>query len=326
LEERSRMAKHKRATALFEVMSKGRLAGGKSAPTPGGGIPTPKWWFNSKNRSGTRVEAPEEPADIAEQEIDDTDLPPVEEPAVHHETAHAEMNEPADESFGMRPQPVALTVDKEKQLISVRLSYTSALIGGFGLFIALALAVLIGKSLTRGPAPAIANVNTDELRKGPATPGVMKVSRRNEATGSNDAVEGQRPNGGNTSTGTRNPQNLSEPRPPATFFSEDPHRQNGLNYVIIQSYPDRESADKAAKFLTENGIGCSVERNLPNWPLAAWPNGCVVVGYRGYPKVSNNPSLEAYKKSIMDLSIKYTNGRSRFAGFSPSMYLWKKSN
>jgi len=51
---------------------------------------------------------------------------------------------------------------------------------------------------------------------------------------------------------------------------------------------------------------------------------CVVVGIRGFSKVSNNPALEAYKKSIMDVSAKFTTGRSRFAAFSPSMYLWRK--
>ena len=227
---------------------------------------------------------------------------------------------------GMRSQPVAVSVDPDKQQINLRLSYTSALIGGFGLFIALAVAVLIGKSLSRGPSTAIADTSTEQLRKNPPTPGVMNITRRSDPGGTNDIVEGTGARSTGTSTGTRSGGSFSEPHPPATFYSDDPHRQNGLNYVIIQSYPDRETADKAAEFLRNNGIGCSVERNLPNWPLAAWPNGCVVVGFRGYTKVSNNPSLEAYKKSIMEVSGKFTVGRSRFAAFSPTMYLWKKSN
>jgi hypothetical protein len=219
-----------------------------------------------------------------------------------------------------------VSVDPDRQQINLRLSYTSALIGGFGLFIALAVAVLIGKSLTRGPSPAIANISTQELLKHPPTPGVMNVSRRNEPTGTNDVVQGPNVRSTGTLTGQRGQGNASEPRPPATFFSDDPHRQTGLNYVIIQSYPDRETADKAAEFLTNHGIACSVEHNLPGWPLAAWPHGCVVVGFRGYAKVSNNPSLEAYKRSIMEVSAKFSSGRSRFAAFAPTMYLWKKSN
>ena len=65
-----------------------------------------------------------------------------------------------------------------------------ALIGGFSLFIALGLAILIGKSLSRGPATAIANTSTQTLKQRPPTPGVMNVPRRNEVTGTNDVVEG----------------------------------------------------------------------------------------------------------------------------------------
>jgi hypothetical protein len=233
-------------------------------------------------------------------------------------------------AVGPRVQPVSVSVDRDGQQISLRLSYTSALIGGFSLFIALALAVLIGKSLTRGPSTAIAGTSTQTLKQNPPTPNVMNVQRRADSTvGNNDVVEGTggRPagNGGN-STGTRDPrQSLGDPRPPATFFTDDPHRQNGLNYAIIQSYPDKENAEKAAEFLTKNGIACTVERNLPNWRLP-WADGCSVVGIRGFAKVTNNPALEAYKKSILDVSAKFTNGRSRFAGFAPSMYSWKKSN
>jgi hypothetical protein len=324
------MAKGKHATALFEVMSKGKLAGGKSAPSPGGGIPTPKWWFNSKNRSGVRMMPPQEPEETlepAEQEYEEAPAAaprPAPAPAPVMASSY-EAPEPILEPAGHRPQPVAVSVDPEKQQINLRLSYTSALIGGFGLFIALALAVLIGKSLTRGPSTAIANTSTAELLKHPPMPGVMNVARRSEPSGTNDIVEGSTPRSTGNSTGTRTQGSSSEPRPPATFYSDDPNRRIGLNYVIIQSYPDRETADKAAEFLNKNGIGCSVEHNLPNWPLAAWPNGCVVVGYRGYTKISNNPSLEAYKKSIMEVSAKFTVGRSRFAAFSPTMYLWKKS-
>jgi hypothetical protein len=95
--------------------------------------------------------------------------------------------------------------------------------------------------------------------------------------------------------------------------------------MIIQSYPTRETADKAAEFLTKHGITCTVEKHLPNWKLP-WADGCVVVGIRGFAKVTNNPSLDAYKKSILDVSAKFTANRAGFAAFSPTPYLWKKSN
>src|SRR4051812_24161967 len=111
MEERSRMAKGKRAQALFEVMSKGRLAGGKSAPTPGAGIPTPKWWFNSKNRSGTKVIPPQETAEHVDDDIEEPD-PAIESPEMAPQLKPSAMDD-AGTSYdaSSRPQPVALTVD-----------------------------------------------------------------------------------------------------------------------------------------------------------------------------------------------------------------------
>jgi hypothetical protein len=335
------MAKSKHATALFEVMNRttsspsGMRATFERGST-GGGIPTPKWWFKSRGGSDVKVIAPEAPVILsnptpavttAAPEPEYVAPPVVEEPAPQRAPAAATVTPSIASSVEV--PPVAVSVDSSRQLISLRLSYTSALIGGFGVFIALALAVLIGKGLSRGPATAIAGTSTQVLRQRAPTPGVMNIPRRSESSGANDSVEGSARPAKSVSTGTRNPQqaqpSFNDPRPPATFFTDDAHRSAGLNYAIIVSFPDREHADKAAEFLTKNGIACTVERDLPNWKLA-WPNGCSVVGIRGFAKVSNNPALEDYKKSIMGVSGKFTTNRSGFSAFAPSMYLWRKSN
>lgn len=336
------MAKGKHATALFEVMNRQKAAaangnsngdGGRLGAIAAMGISTPKWWF--KSRSDVKTIAPGEPVTpsmvtAAEVPADVVDEPRPSARMVPPLASSIDVSQVNPGAPAPRVQPIAVAVDPDRQQISLRLSYTSALIGGFSLFIALGLAVLIGKSLSRGPSTAIANTSTQVLRQNPPTPGVMNVQRRADVVGANDAaVEGatarqtQPP-----STGTRNPQhqaNVSDPRPPSTFFTDDQHRQNGLNYVIVQSYPNKETAEKAAEFLSSHGVPCTVERNLPNWRLP-WADGCVVVGIRGFAKVSNNPALEAYKKSILDISMKFTAGRSGFSAFSPTMYSWKKSN
>ena len=330
------MAKSKHATALFEVMNRTTSSPSGMRSTfergsNGGGIPTPKWWFKSRGGSDVKVIAPDAPVILSNSTTAAApatyEAPAVEEPVTPQRAASSPPMTPPIASSVEMP-PVAVSVDSDRQLISLRLSYTSALIGGFGVFIALALAVLIGKGLSRGPATAIAGTSTQVLRQRAATPGVMNIPRRSESTGANDSVEGARP-AKSVSTGTRNPQqpqpSFNDPRPPATFFTDDAHRSAGLNYAIIVSFPDREHADKAAEFLTKSGIACTVERDLPNWKLA-WPNGCSVVGIRGFAKVSNNPALEEYKKSIMGVSAKFTTNRSGFSAFSPSMYLWRKSN
>jgi len=353
------MAKGKHATALFEVMNKSRYSGNGRGGEPagssgggggGGGLPTPKWWFKSRNAGGGNevrtiapgAAAPVEPA-VVEEPVAPVTV--VEEPVVRAAAAAAPaMMPPLASSIDVPPagmasptprvQPVAVSLDPDKQQISLRLSYTSALIGGFSVFIALGLAVLIGKSLSRGPSTAIANTSTQVLRQRPPTPGVMNVSGRRVVdrnnNGIDDAAESANSRGGAvTSTGTHNPQqpSFNDPRPPATFFTDDPHRSSGLNYAIIQGYPgkEREMAEQAAAFLTKNGVPCTVEQNLPNW-RTVWPDGYMVVGIRGFAKTLNNPALEAYKKQIMTLSAKYTGGRSGFKAFSPAMYSWKKSN
>ena len=97
-----------------------------------------------------------------------------------------------------------------------------------------------------------------------------------------------------------------------------------MNYAIIQSYPDRETADKAAEFLTKHGIACTVEKDLPNWRLP-WPDGCVVVGIRGFDRMTSNPEVETYRKSIGQVSAKFAGSRS-FKAFEPQFYKWKRSN
>ena len=333
------MAKSKHATALFEVMARQRAMGSKTgAATAAVVIPpekpssSPRWWFQSKT-------SPE--AKAATESVENDPTQRVEAaPRAADVSAPAPMSSVEAPEAGLpRPQPVAMEVDPDKQQISLRLSYTSALIGGFGVFIALGLAVLIGKGLSRGPTPALANTSTAQLRKNPPTPGVMHLQRRPSAAAAsvasaevagNEMIEvagsGARPVGG--STGTRGAQqSFNEPRPPTTFFTDDPHRINGLNYAIIQAYPpqEKEMAEKAAAFLVGNGIPCTVEREVVGW-RTTWKDGYILVGIRGFDKVRNNPVLESYKKSIMQVSLKFTNGRSSFKSFEPTMCQWRKSN
>ena len=316
------MAKGKRATALFEVMSKAKSAGGGPG-RPGGGIPTPKWWFRSTNRGEVKTLAPttSDTGDIPE------DIPqPVEKVRRLSPPLATSIDVPESTPTAPAPrvQPFEVAVDSDRQQINLRLSYTSALIGGFGLCVLVGIAILIGKSLSKGPAAAVADVDTRVLRQGPANPGVANVSRRPDAGGVREEDNSRGP-----STGTRTPQQpqngFNEPRPPSTFFTDDPRRQFGLNYMIVQSYPDRDTAKKVAEFLTSNGVPCTVESNLPNWRLAQWPEGCTVVGLRGFSKIQNNPAFDQYKKLITDLSSRFTaNGRTRFMSFQPQPYKWQR--
>jgi hypothetical protein len=323
------MAKGKHATALFEVMNKSRLSGGRMpSGASEGGFPTPKWWFKSRGGGEVKVMPPDEPSAPAPV-VEVAPPPVVEEPPAPRQglrltplTSSVDIPEISPPAPSARLQPVVVSVDPDRQQINLRLSYTSALIGGFGFFIALGLAVLIGKGLSRGPSPAIANTSTQQLRKGPVTPGVLNVQKRGGNNGAGDPGEDPTLRATTASTGTRVQPSFNDPRPPATFFADDAHRSTGLNYAIIQTYPEKAPADKAAEFFTKNGVPCTVEKDLPGYRVG-WKEAYMLVGIRGFAKTSSNAPLEAYKKSIVDVSSKYTNGRSKF---SPLMYLWRKSN
>src|SRR6185295_18713750 len=68
-------------------------------------------------------------------------------------------------------------------------------------------------------------------------------------------------------------------------------RTVGLNYVVIQSYPDQKMAEEAVKILHEGGIDATIER-LPAWSNK--PTWVQVVGLTGFEKTSS-PQFVAYQ-------------------------------
>src|SRR5260221_7813608 len=169
------MAKGKHATALFEVMNKTRFAGARTGSTgSGGGIPTPKWWFKSRNGGdGKTLLSPDEApqADVEPAPYVEEALPPRPAPMIMPPMASSvEVPDVNPAVAAPRAQPVAVSVDPDRQQISLRLSYTSALIGGFGIFIAPAPAVPIRQGVTPGPPPPIARPRTPGATHSPATP------------------------------------------------------------------------------------------------------------------------------------------------------------
>ncbi|HEX2973779.1 MAG TPA: hypothetical protein VHP11_15715 [Tepidisphaeraceae bacterium] len=94
-------------------------------------------------------------------------------------------------------------------------------------------------------------------------------------------------------------------------------RKAGLNYIIVQSYPEAEMANEAVKVLSENGIDSTVERNLQGWSKD-WH---IVVGLEGFDRISNSARYDAYVKKIRDISEKYAK-KSSFKAFAPTAIKW----
>src|SRR4051812_39374570 len=129
------MAKSKYATALFEVMNRQKSAAAAAAAATNGkgghtgpmGLSAPKWWFKSRNNSDVKTMAPGESSiSSAVAEPPPRAAPsPAMVPPLASSIDVSQVNPAAP---APRVQPVAVSVDPDRQQISLRLSYTSALI------------------------------------------------------------------------------------------------------------------------------------------------------------------------------------------------------
>jgi len=288
------MAKGKHAAALFEVIHTGKNPP-KSSLT--GGIATPRWWFKGRGKSESTVHPASEPAEPTVKIVERI----VERPV-----------------YIERPAPMriasenALVVDKESGEINFKLSYAGAAAAGFILLIVLAIAYLVGSRssqvsqsedfhLAPGAAPSQPAAPADTLLAAampeaaptPATP-VEPITTIKPTADANGATI--------SPTGSATP--------------DKPKRQVGLNYVIVQSYPDDAVSQRAADFLNKNGIPCTVVK-LPAYSMTS------VVSLKGFDHVQHNPEMDDYRQKIETLGETFA-GRRLFDRFHTQMIKWRK--
>jgi hypothetical protein len=96
-------------------------------------------------------------------------------------------------------------------------------------------------------------------------------------------------------------------------------RSVGLNYVVVQSYPEQQAAEDAQKALEDAGIPCTVVRGLRGF---AAPNFHSVVGTHGFSAIRNVPAYKRYEEAILAVSKTYA-GTSKYKKFEPTPYKWK---
>jgi hypothetical protein len=352
------MARRKNSTALFEVMHHEKrppsraggslfVGGGSSAE---GGMKS--WWpFGKKNADDPTTGSPRvthvTPIDPA-GELDPTahaeasfaalripsaprEIPVSDVPHVSREPGHLDSGPNAD------APPATMfnfSVDSEHQLINVRMSYTSAAVAGFALAVAFALAFILGRHGARHAIPALAEQTTQELRRGPAQPGVLDVSPDDSTTTANATTPaGNRiaelaMKGSGASAATRPTAQLAsgtatnDPKPPQANVVHDERRMANLNYVVIQNYfDDKKAAEDARDVLLKHGILCSVERGPEGWAPMKWYS---VVGYSGFERTRKVPEYDKYIEDIMKVSREYA-GTSRFKQFDPQPFKWREA-
>ena len=281
------MAKGKHATALFEVINQDKRFDRASRR---GILPTPKWWFKRRPAS----DAPTSVAPMA--------------------AASAPLAEAG------RPRALHVMTNSSAKQLTLQVSYTSAIISTFTVVVLIVCAYLLGRHAGPGSRPVIAALSTEEMRQLPPQPSVLEVEPGNRTraylpisptTGAVEATLGP--------AASRNlrPQTFNDPKPPATLVVQDSKRSIGLNYVIVQSYPDEAEASGARDLLVQNGILCTVETGLPYAPK--WHS---VVGITGFDKIKNSREYDAYIKAIDDVGKKFA-GNSKFKKFEPKAYKWK---
>jgi len=319
------MAKHKSATALFEVINKSRQSNrGLSAQNASFG-PIASWFgrrHGSAVKPSAAAVAPPLQAAVA------PDLAPAAIPDTQRDTPREEQP-PQLYHRPERAQSIAVALDSERRQVSLRMSYATTVIAAFSVLVVVGLAVVVGQHLSRGIGPAPTGLpSTPTLQAGPAHPEVLGIKTTPlSAIADGRDTHGQPTviiNGPGGATGSPPPttgggtSTLNEPRPPAPFVVQDAKRTLGLNYVVVQSYPEEKMAQEAVDFLAKHQIPCTIERELPRWG-----KGYIVVGIDGFRSPSS-PEYKDYVAKIEQLSDQFAGNKS-FKAFRPGGYKWDKT-
>lgn len=201
------------------------------------------------------------------------------------------------------PGESAVQLDPDRHQISLRVSYTSAVVTVFGILVVVTLSYLLGRGTNH--SPQVANETTEELQKGPAHPSVLDVS----APAPNPAA--------NVRQQTARAEQASYSTSGPIAAPTNVKRNVGQNYVIFQSYPDESTAKEAQAAALEGGISCTIEKGLPGWGPSSWWS---VLGTQPFDHITHNPQLDSYLKAIE--SLKYAE-KSKFKKFEPRAYKWK---
>jgi hypothetical protein len=335
------MARRKNAAALFEVIHADSGIPRRSRSR--WSLRAPRWLVGGGDSSASSAAAPIETIDY--------ESPAPAEPRGPSLLARAFALIPSMPRIGM-------TLDPERQVVRLQFSYTGALVSAFTLVVAIALAYLVGRQTSHRPMPALAEQTTEELRAGPAYAEVLNIGNDTGdapvAMAVGPATPAAAPGAGPgratasaaaqqqaTSTASAKqppsktaalsdpaqparpqqarPSQWTEPKAPATYMVSDENRTVGLQYVVIQSYPEEEKAlaESAMQTLNQHGVLCTVERGLPYAP--SW---YCVVGITGFARVKEVPEYDAYVARIQQMSDQFA-GTSKFKKFDPKPFRWR---
>ncbi len=204
----------------------------------------------------------------------------------------------------------AVSLDRDSGEVRFRLSYGGAVAAAVILLVVILIAYLAGTRTGGGESiadgPVAGRQAAPSVAVGPARPTADLMAAATGPAGTAPAA----PAAADAATVVAD----SPPTAPA----EVPARQVGLMYAVVQSYPDRETADRAGEFLDRNGIPCTVVPGLAGFALHDW---CSVVGARPFARGDHGPTEQAYLKQIVALGPKFS--KKAYNQFEPQLYLWR---
>lgn len=197
-------------------------------------------------------------------------------------------------------------VDLDAQRLNLRVSFTTAAAVVFGVLLLVFVAYRLGSG---GEAPSEPIARDDPLSRAAMPRAATPPTSENAAL----EIAADPP--------IVAAPNAAAPPPEAPVAAASPAagRQVGLNYVIIQIYPDEPSAREAQDVLLRAGVQTTIERGLPGWAASRW---FCVVGTRGFERLRGNPEYDGYIRAIETIGAGYARN-SKFKQFKPSAYRWR---
>jgi hypothetical protein len=213
----------------------------------------------------------------------------------------------------------AVRLDSAGGDIRFRLSYAAVIAVGFIFVIALAIAFIAGQR----SASSQTAFDDDSGAGGKAIPTTLPTDGMTMAVGpvsSTDALE-KSPTRPDVLTLPQHP-----PKPAVTVsLDPQPHpllpinkktRTIGMIYVIVQSYAEKDLAQKACDFMNSQGVDCTVVQGPSHWALPDWYS---VISLQPFNK--RDAQLPEFEKQVRALGVRFTS--HVYDQFQPQGYTWR---
>jgi hypothetical protein len=304
------MARRKRPVALFEVIHKDKRFALKTPPPLERNIPAPKNSPNNADRLGDCGVGPPLPG-VAPNAPGSQQSAPI---AVNRAGPARLKSRSGGPPFAERAwtwwrsltAAAAPRFDRLKQRLAPHASIFAGVVA--------ASIVIGGVMICRRLAPSSlfapsGSASLQQIRQLPSHPDVLEVAAQTHPLAPQPVGDG----GANANPPDALAQSAASVLPPAP-------RQVNLNYVLVQSYGDENTAREACEFLNKNGIPCTIERGVKNWRRDFY----LVIGLQGFARVSG-PDYVAYRDRIESLSAQFASPHS-YKGFAPQAIKWDRTN